>query len=178
MATAIDGVLAAGNLPLWVIPAAALTTEPTEAAKSIPLAVLTGGTTVKADCYSDFGDVSISRTPTTRERQRMCQKLAETITTGQTIEISIGYVFDQQAALTVAVNKVYAALPEGATVYIARAYGWDTDLAPTAATKIDLYKATVQMVTKNEPASADEDLKVTATLSGSAYWPDVTLTAA
>ena len=77
-----------------------------------------------------------------------------------------------------AVNRVYAALPEGATVYIARAYGWDTDLAPTAATKIDLYKATVQMVTKNEPASADEDLKVTATLSGSAYWADVTLTAA
>ena len=178
MADAIDGVLAAGNLPLWIIPAASLTTEPTDEVKSIPLAVLTGATTVKGDCYSDFGDVSISRTPTTRERQRMCQKVVETITTGQTIDISMSYVFDQQAATSAEVNEVYAALPEGATVYLARAYGWDTDTTPTAATKVDLYKATVQMVTRNEPAGGEEDLKVTATLSGSAYWADVTLTAA
>lgn len=177
MADAIDGVLAAGNLPLWVIPAASLTTEPTDEAKSIPLAVLTGGTTVKADCYMDFGDVSITRTPTTRERQRMCQKVVETIVTGEQIDISLAFVWDGQAELTEDVNKVYAALPEGSTVYIARAYGWDTDEAPTAAAKVDLYKATVQTVTRNEPA-ANEDMKSTATLSGSAYWPDVTLTAA
>ena len=178
MANAIDGVLAAGNLPLWVIPASAITTDPTDVAKSIPLAVLTGATTVKADCHMDFGGVSITRTPTTRERQRMCQKVAETLVTGQTIDISMSYLFDQQAALTEDINKVYAALPEGATVYLARAYGWDTDIAPTTSTKVDLYKATVQMVARNEPAGGEEDIKVTATLSGSAYWADVTLTAA
>lgn len=177
MADAIDGVLAAGNLPLWIIPAASLTTEPADEAKSIPLAVLTGGTTVKGDCYMDFGDVSINITPTTRERQRMCQKVVETIVTGEQIDISLAFVWDQQAALADDVNKVYAALPKGSAVYIARAYGWDTDKTPTTATKVDLYKATVQTVTRNEQA-AGEDLKTTATLSGSAYWPDVTLTAA
>ena len=178
MGTAIDGVLAAGNLPTWIIPAATITTEPTEAAKTIPLAAITGATTVKADCYMDFGDVSIKRAATTRSRQRMCQAIAETITTGETIDITLSSVYDQQALASADVNKVYAALPEGATVFVARAYGWDTDTTPTTATKVDLYKATVQMVTKNEPASADEDLKVTATLSSPAYWADVTLTAA
>ena len=42
---------------------------------------------------------------------------------------------------------------------------------------VDLIRGTVQASTKSEPASADEDLKVTATISGSAYYADVTLTA-
>ena len=177
MANAIDGVLAAGNLPTWIIPASAITTPPSEENPSIPLAVFSDPTTVKADCHMDWGDFSLTRTPTTRERQRMCQKMSETIQTGETIDASLTAVYDQQAALTEAVNKVYAALPAGAEVYIARAYGWDTDTAPTAATKVDLIRGTVQGRTKNNPANADEDLKATATISGSAYYADVTLTA-
>jgi hypothetical protein len=42
---------------------------------------------------------------------------------------------------------------------------------------VDLYRATVVTRDKNQPTSVDEDLKFTATLSGSAFWSDVTLTA-
>ena len=178
MGVAIDGVLAAGNLPTWIIPASAITTPPSEENPSIPLAAFSGATTVKADCYMDWGGFSLTRTPTTRERQRMCQKVRETIQTGETIDASLTAVYDQQSALTEEVNKVYAALPAGAEVYIARAYGWDTDTAPTVAMKVDLIRGTVQARTKNEPANADEDLKVTATIPGSVIWEDVTLTAA
>lgn len=177
MGVAIDGVLAAGNLPTWVIPGATLPASIDAETPTIPLAAITGQTTVKADCYSDFGDVSLTRTATTRDRQRMCQKVRETIKTGETIELSLAFVYDQQATAAAEVNRVYAALPEGATVGVFRAYGWDTDETPTAATKGDLIVGTVQFVTKNEPANADEDLKATATISGSAYYADVTLTA-
>ena len=46
MGVAIDGVLAAGNLPTWIIPASAITTLPSEETPSIPLAALSGPTTV------------------------------------------------------------------------------------------------------------------------------------
>lgn len=174
--TAVDGVVAAGHVPTWIIPAASLVTEPTEATWSIPLSALTGGTTVKADCHMDMGDLSITRSANTKSRQRMCQIVAETVKVGETIDIELSSVFDQQQAGTVAINKVYAALPEKAVVFIAQAFGWDSATAPTASTKIDLYKATVQFRSKNQPTSLDEDLKFKATLSGSAYWQDVALT--
>ena len=177
-ATAIEGVVAAGRVPTWIIPAATITADPVTGTWSIPLAALTGATTVKTDCYLDAGDIQISRTAQTRTRQRLCQTVAEQIKTGETIDITISAVYDQQEAMTEEVNEVYAALAEGADVYVAQAFGWDSKATPTTATVIDLWKGSVQMKTKNQPTSPDEDLKFTATITGSAYFADVALTAA
>ncbi len=179
MGIAIEGVVAAGRVPTWIIPAALITTPPTgDGPWSIPLTALTGATTVKTDCYMDMGDVTITTTPSTRPRQRMCQKIAETIVTGETIEVTLAAVYDQQEDLTEDVNKVYAALAQDVEVYVAQAFGWDADLAPTVDTKVDLVRAKVQTRTKTQPTAPDEDLKFLATLSGSGFWDDVTLTAA
>lgn len=177
-ATAIEGVVAAGRVPTWIIPAASITADPVTGTWSIPLAALTGGTTVKADCYLDAGDIQISRAATTRTRQRLCQTVQETIKTGETINITISAVYDQQEGTSDDVNKVYTALAEGGDVYVAQAFGWDSKTTPTTATVIDLWKGSVQMKTKNQPTSPDEDLKFTGTIAGSAYFADVALTAA
>lgn len=176
--TAIEGVVAAGRVPTWIIPAASITADPVTGTWSIPLAALTGVTTVKIDCHYDFGDVSVTRTPQTKSRQRACQLIAETIDIGETIDVTISAVFDQQEAMSEDVNEAYAALPEGSAVYLAQAFGWDSATTPDATTVIDLIKGTVQRRQKNQPASADEDLKFTATISASAYFEDVALTAA
>ena len=176
--TAIEGVVAAGRVPTWIIPAASISADPVTATWSVPLAALTGGTTVKIDCHYDFGDVTVSRTPQTKSRQRACQVIAETIDIGETIDVTISAVYDQQEAASEDVNEAYAALPAGASVYIAQAFGWDSAVTPTTATKIDLIKGTVQRRQKSQPASADEDLKFTSTISASAYFEDVSLTAA
>lgn len=175
--TAIEGVVAAGRVPTWIIPAASITTDPETGTWSVPLTALTGGTTVKADCHMDAGDISVTRTPTTKSRQRMCQIVAETVKTGETIDLTIAAVFDQQEAMSEDVNEVYAALPEGEVVYIAQAFGWDSSVTPTVATVVDLFKATVQSRMKTQPTTFDEDIKFSATLSGSAYFADVALTA-
>jgi len=174
--TAIEGVVAAGRVPTWIIPAASIVADPTEGTWSVPLTALTGGTTVKADCHMDAGDISVTRTPTTKSRQRMCQIVAETVKTGETIDLTIAAVFDQQEAMSEDVNEVYAALPEGEVVYIAQAFGWDSSVTPTTSTVIDLFKATVQSRMKTQPTTFDEDIKFQATLSGSAYFADVALT--
>lgn len=174
--TAIEGVVAAGRVPTWIIPAASITVDPTEGTWSVPLTALTAGTTVKADCHMDAGDISVTRTPTTKSRQRMCQIVAETVKTGETIDLTIAAVFDQQEAMSEDVNEVYAALPEGEVVYIAQAFGWDSSVTPTVATVVDLFKATVQSRMKTQPTTFDEDIKFQATLSGSAYFADVALT--
>lgn len=173
--TAIDGVVAAGHWVTWIIPAATLTVEPTEGTWEIALAELNDAATVKIDCHLDFGDVNITRTPITRTRQRACQENPQNITTGETIDVTISAVFDQQAGMSDAVNDAYAAMPENADVYIAQAFGWDSSATPDATTVIDLYRGTVQSRMKNQPTTADEDLKFTATISCDARWEDVAL---
>jgi hypothetical protein len=175
--TAIPGVVAAGRVPTWIIPAALVTVDPTTGANSIPLSVLNHATTVKIDCHMDAGDVGVTRTPTTKSRQRLCQVVAETVSTGETIDVTISAVYDQQAAGSATVNEAYTAMPKGAEVYIAQAFGWDSAATPTTATKIDLLPGTVQARTKTQPTTIDEDLKFQATISARAYFEDVTLTA-
>ncbi|NCU41026.1 hypothetical protein EOL73_04725 [Candidatus Saccharibacteria bacterium] len=177
-ATAIEGVVAAGRVPTWIIPAASITADPVTGTWSIPLTALTGAGTIKIDCYLDAGDIAISRTAQTRTRQRLCQTVAEQIKTGETIDITVSAVYDQQEASSATVNLAYSAVPEGAEVYVAQAFGWGSTVTPTAATVIDLWKGSVQMRNKNFPTSADEDLKFTATISGTGYFPDVALEAA
>jgi hypothetical protein len=174
--TAVPGVVAAGRVPVWIIPSALVAADPVEGGVySIALADLTDPTTVKIDCHMDAGDMSVTRTPTTKSRQRLCQIVAENTVTGETIDITISGVYDQQEAMSAEVNEAYSALPEEELVYVAVAYGWDSSVTPTTATVIDLYKGTVQSRDKNFPTTIDEDLKFSAVLSGSAYFPDVAL---
>ena len=178
MATsAIPGVVAAGRVPVFVIPAAAITADPaTEVGGSIPLAEFNDASTVKIDCHMDAGDMSVTITPNTKSRQRLCQVVAETVKTGETIDVTISAVYDQQADMASEVNEAYAALPENADVYIAAAFGHDSSVAPTTTTVIDLVKGNVQSRDKTFPTSLEEDLKFAAALSASAYFQDVALT--
>ena len=175
--TAVEGVVAAGRVPTWIIPEASITTPPSgDGPWSIPLSALTGAGAVKIDCYYDFGDITVERADQTKPRQRACQVVAETIKVGETIDVTLAGVYDQQEPLAADVNKAYAALPEDERVYIAQAFGHDSSLAPTSATVVDLIRGTVQSRMKTQPTSPDEDLKFSATISGSGYWADVTLT--
>lgn len=175
MATAIPGVNAAGRQPVFIIQGTELP-DLTSSSSSIPASKVTAGT--KIDCYYNFGGVELSREAITKEQQRACQKVAETIKIGETISGTITAVFDQQATSEAEVNKAYAALPEGAEVFLFVAHGWDTEKAPEATkTRGDLWKMKVSQVHKGIAASAEEDITFTATLNGSAYWSDITLTA-
>ena len=91
-------------------------------------------------------------------------------------DVTISAVYDQQEALTEDINEAYAAVPKGADVYVAQAFGWDSSVTPTTSTVIDLVKASVQSRMKTQPTTLDEDLKFQAVLSGSAFFEDVTLT--
>ena len=171
--TGVDGVIAGGRQPVWVIDPADVTEAPTAGATTFPLAAVTGG--VKIDCLYDMGDVSLTRAASTRERQRACQKVAETIVTGHTIEGSITAIWDQQADTAAEVNAAYSALPEGGQAYVFVAHGHDSEVDPTAETKGDVWRVKVTQVDHTLAANADEDIKFAATLSGDGYWPNVTL---
>lgn len=175
--TAIPGVVAAGMAPLWIVPAGLVAADPEEGTWTFSLTDLNDATSVKIDCHMDAGDFSVTRTPTTKSRQRMCQVVAETISTGETIDLTISGVYDQQEAMSAEVNEAYSALPEGEVVYLVQAFGWDSSAAPTTSTVVDVFKATVQTRMKTQPTTFDEDLKFLATLSGSAYFADVALVA-
>jgi hypothetical protein len=175
--TAIEGVVAAGRVPTWIIPLAAVAVPPSDATPELPLADVLDATSVKADCYYDAGDIAVTRSPLTKTRQRMCQVNAQTINVGETIDVTITAVFDQQEAAAAEVNEVYAALPDGAEVYVVQAWGWDSAVTPPVATVVDVMRGTVQTRTKNQPTAIDEDLKFTAALSVSSIVEDVELTA-
>lgn len=177
--TPIDGVTAGGHVPTWIIPASLITEQPSgDGPWSIPLSALTDPTTIKIDCYMDAGDVTVTRTANTTPKQRLCETVVRNVKTSETIDATIAGVYDQQQAMTEVVNLAYAALPEGADVYIAQAFAHDQSVAPTTATVVDLIRGEVQMRMKTQPTAADEDLKFSATISAAGLWSDVTLTAA
>jgi len=173
--TGVDGVIASGNVPTWIIQDSVITPPLTNESTSIPLAALNDPTTVKADCHHNMGDVSFTRTPTTRDRKRACETVTVTVKTGETIEGTISAVYDQQAAAGAIINAVYDATPEGATVYVAIAYGHPSHETVDATTVVDVYRGKVQMRAKNVPVDG-EDLTFTATLATDLYLEDVTLT--
>lgn len=174
--TRIAGVTAAGMQPIWVMQIADVVTPITSETTTFPLTALTGG--VKIDCYMDFGDFTIDRTANTTTRQRMCQKVAEEIVIGHTIAGSATIVHDRQAADTEEINLAYEAFPEGGEVVIGVAHGHDQGVDPTAATVVDLWVVTVAMLKHLIATSPDADIKAEATLNGSVYAPNVTLSAA
>lgn len=179
--TAVPGIVAAGMQPVWIIQTASLTDTITDDTETIPLTAVTGGQ--KADCYYDFGGLTLDRTATTRSRQRACQKVAEEIKIGETIAGTLTIVWDQQklnaepAAGEVDVNGVYKALPEGGQVYLFIAHGWDSDQDPTASTVGDLWRVRVSQIAHLLAASAEEDIMARADLAGDLFVPNVTLAA-
>ena len=176
IASGVDGVIANGNVPIWILPVSAFTPALDESTTSISAALLTGDDSVKIDCLMDMGGATFARTPTTRDRQRACEKNARTIRTGQTIDGSITAIYDQQDIdADSVVNAAYDALPEGEEVVVVIAYGHDS-LPETAPNRVDIYRCDVQTRSKNDPVQG-EDLMFTATLSADLYLPDVTVTA-
>ena len=177
IATGLDGVKASGNVPTWIVQEADVTPALTDASTSIPASVLSAAGTVKADCYHDMGDVSFTRTPTTRERKRACEKVTVTVKTGETIEGTVTAIYDQQKlGGEDTINAVYSALPEDSTVYVVIAYGHDS-MSTTAPAYADVYRGKVQMRSKNDPVDG-EDLEYTATISADLYIEDATVTPA
>ncbi|MFC0673552.1 phage tail tube protein [Brachybacterium hainanense] len=175
--TGVDGVIASGNVPTWIIQEESIPTPLTKESTTIPLAAFNAATTVKADCHHDMGDVSFTRTATTRDRKRACETVTVTVKTGETIEGTVSAVYDQQQLADAAaiINAVYQAVPEGKTVYVAMAFGWDSHKPIDATTIVDVYRGTVQMRSKNTPVDG-EDLKFTSTLATDLYIEDVEIT--
>lgn len=170
--TGIEGVVAAGRQPVWIIDGASLTAI-TDSDTTLSLATVTGGQ--RADCYYNFGGLSLTRTPTMKEVQRACQKVATSKKVGETIEGTMTIVFDQQAESTAEVNLAYSAMPEEGTVGLFIAHGWDAELAPDATTKGDLWIVDVTQVDHLLAANADEDLMAQVTLNGERYLKNLTL---
>lgn len=168
----LDGVIASGNTPLWIIPSANVTPGLSEKSADFSIAHLTSAGAVKADCYMNMDGFDVTREATTRERKRMCEKVTKTVKTGETINGSITAIFDQQAQDAAQINAVYDVLAEGETVYIVRAYGLDSQTTPTASNKADVWRVTVNQRNKNQPVDG-EDLMFTADLSGDLYLQDV-----
>lgn len=173
--TAIDGIQAAGRQPVWAIDAADLTNI-TDDTASIPLAAVTAGQ--KMDCYYDFGGLALTREPQTRARQRACEKVVQNIKIGESITGTLTAVYDQQETDTATINLAYGALPEGGEVFLFIANGWDQDDTPTSATKGDLWKVKVTQKDHLLATSAEEDLMFQATLDGSLFVPNVSLSGA
>ena len=174
--TGVDGIIAGGNTPVWIIQEAQIVEPLTEHTTKLSASLLTATTTAKIDCYMNMDGMSVTRTPSTKERQRMCEKVKQSVKTGETIDIEITAIYDQQAQAADEINVAYTALPEDATVYIVRAYGLDSTVTPTASNKVDIIRGTVQQRNKNNPV-AEEDLMFTTTLSGDLMVQDVQLTA-
>lgn len=172
--TGVDGVIAGGNTPTWIVQEATIPTPLNDTATGFPLSALSAATTVKADCHMNIDGVEITRETQTRDRQRMCEKVSVSVPTGETVNASVTAIYDQQAESSALINAVYTSLPEGATVYIVRAYGLDSNTEPTTANKVDVMRGKVRQRNKNNPV-AGEDLMATAELSGDLFLQDVPL---
>lgn len=172
--TGIDGVVAAGRQPVWIIDTADLTAI-TDSTTTLPVTTITGGQ--RADCYYNFGGLVLDRTPTMRETQRACQKVAKSKKVGEVISGTMTIVWDQQAESTDEINLAYSALPEEGEVGLFVAHGWDAEKAADATTKGDLWIVDVTQVDHLFAANSDEDLMARITLNGERYLPSLTLTA-
>ncbi|MGQ4574894.1 phage tail tube protein [Dermabacteraceae bacterium P7006] len=175
--TGVAGLTAGGNTPAWIIQVADIQEPaPTEAKKEIKADAFTQANSRKIDCHVNMDGISLDRQMRTREQQRMCQKIATTIKTGETINVDITGIYDQQKAGTEEINHLYTSLPEGATVYLVQAFGWDAAKDPAADMVCDVIKMRVNQRTKNQPVEG-EDLMFTANASGLEYLQDVKVVA-
>ena len=97
-ATGMEGVIASGNTPLWIVQPETIGSPLTDQAKTFPLAALTTATdTVKADCHMNMDGFSATRSLTNRDRKRMCEKFTQSVKTGESIDLTLTAIYDQQA---------------------------------------------------------------------------------
>ena len=129
--TVPPGFVADASLRVWVVTTIANTAAPTAAE-------INAGTTIDATCYLTNGfspDASVA----TISDDRLClaQILEDKGATTWSIS-ELEYVFDVQTPASVS-NKLYAGLPENASVYIVARYGMNVDTAAAAGQTVDVF---------------------------------------
>lgn len=129
--TVPPGFVADASLRVWFVTTLANVTAPSLATE------INAGTTVDATCYFTNG-FTPDATAATITDDRLCLKvvLEDKGTTTWTMT-DLNYIYDVQNAASVS-NKLYAALPEGATGYFVARYGLDVDTAAAAGQKVDV----------------------------------------
>ena len=130
--TVPPGFVADASLRVWVVTTIANTAAPIAATE------INAGTTIDATCYLTNG-FSPDAAVATISDDRLClaQILEDKgVTTWSISELE--YVYDVQTPASVS-NKLYAGLPENASVYIVARYGMNVDTAAAAGQKVDVF---------------------------------------
>lgn len=130
--TVPPGFVADASLRVWVVTTIANTAAPIAATE------INAGTTIDATCYLTNG-FSPDAAVATISDDRLClaQILEDKGATTWSIS-ELEYVYDVQTPASVS-NKLYAGLPENASVYIVARYGMDVDTAAAAGQKVDVF---------------------------------------
>ena len=129
--TVPPGFVADASLRVWVVTTIANTAAPTAAE-------INAGTTIDATCYLTNGFAPDAAVATISD-DRLClaQILEDKGATTWSIS-ELEYVYDVQTPASVS-NKLYAGLPENASVYIVARYGMNVDTAAAAGQTVDVF---------------------------------------
>lgn len=125
------GFIADASLRVWIVTTIANTAAPT-------VAEINAGTTIDATCYLTNGfspDASVA----TITDDRLCLSTVledKGVTTWSISELE--YIHDVQNPASVS-NKLYAGLPENASVHVVARYGMNVDTAAAATQKVDVF---------------------------------------
>lgn len=130
--TVPPGFVADASLRVWVVTTIANTAAPIAATE------VGAGTTIDATCYLTNGFAPDAAVATISD-DRLClaQILEDKGATTWSIS-ELEYVYDVQNAASVS-NKLYAGLPENASVFIVARYGMSVDTAAAAGQKVDVF---------------------------------------
>lgn len=137
------GFVSDASLRVWIVMTLANPAAPT-------VAEINAGTTIDATCYLTNGFNPDASTATiTDDRLCLAQVLEDKGTTTWSID-DLEYIYDVQNAASLS-NKLYAALPEGATPFIVARYGMNVDTAAIAGQKVDVFPSKVGPARKLPP---------------------------
>ena len=130
--TVPPGFVADASLRVWVVTTIANTAAPIAATE------VGAGTTIDATCYLTNGFAPDAAVATISDDRLCLAQILEDkgVTTWSISELE--YVYDVQNAASVS-NKLYAGLPENASVYIVARYGMNVDTAAAATQKVDVF---------------------------------------
>ena len=129
--TVPPGFVADASLRVWVVTTIANTAAPIAATE------VGAGTTIDATCYLTNGFAPDAAVATISDDRLCLAQILEDkgVTTWSISELE--YVYDVQNAASVS-NKLYAGLPENASVFIVARYGMSVDTA-AAGQKVDVF---------------------------------------
>ena len=130
--TVPPGFVADTSLRVWVVTTIANTAAPIAATE------VGAGTTIDATCYLTNGFAPDAAVATISDDRLCLAQILEDkgVTTWSISELE--YVYDVQNAASVS-NKLYAGLPENASVFIVARYGMSVDTAAAAGQKVDVF---------------------------------------